>query len=124
MKLSDMARQMLRATALCMLCIIAAGIPLSLLHIAAFAPIALGAVYGASDSVLNILLIDRTVKALVDRGPERAGSYVRTVLMLRFALTGILFAIAAIAPFINVYSAAAGILSFQVATLSMGRTSP
>ena len=119
MKLSEMAKRMIFVIVKCIVVIIAAGIVISLVHTAKFMPIVLGAFFGAGISILKVLMIDRTVKRAADMEPGTVGNYVRMQHFLRFALTGVLFVVAAIVPFINVFSAAAGILSFQAAAMSM-----
>ena len=119
MKLSEIAKRMILVIVICVFVIIAAGTVLSFVHTAELLPIALGAVFGAAVSILKVLMIDRTVRKATDMAPETVGNYVRMQHFLRFALTGVLFVVAAIVPFINIFSAAAGILSFQAATMSM-----
>ena len=122
MKLSDIAKRMIRVIVICAYIIIIVGAVLSFLYTAKFLPIALGAVFGAAISILKVIMIDRTVKKTVGMKPETAGNYVRMQHLLRFAVTGVLFIVAAMVPFINIFSAAAGILSFQAATMSMRNT--
>ena len=122
MKLSDIAKRMVLVIVICTFAILAACAVLAFLHITEFVPAALGAMLGAAISISKVVMIDSTVKKIAGMESERAGSYVRMQHFLRFGLTAILLAIAAIAPFIDLISATAGVLSFQAATLSMRRT--
>ena len=122
MTLSKIAKRMIFVIVLSIPVIILAGFALSFLYKAAFLPIAIGAFFGAAISVMNVAMIDRAVNKVINMAPEAAGKYVRIQHFLRITLTGGLFLVAAIVPIVNTYSAAAGVLSFQAATMSMKNT--
>ena len=87
-----------------------------------FLPFALGALLGAATNVLKIILLDRAVEKLVDMEEEKAKNYVRIQHFLRYILTGAVLVLAAVVPFISIWGAAAGILTYQVALFSMKRS--
>ena len=118
LKLSEMATRMIYVIAICVVVILFVGALLAYLDIARFLPIALGAVFGAAISVLKVIMIDMTVKKVTGMDTVKVSNFVRGQHILRFVLTGVLFVVAAIVQFINIYSAAAGVLSFQAATMS------
>ena len=123
MKLSAIAKRMILVIIICTFVILIIGAVLAFLHMGEFLPVALGAFFGVAISVLKVIMIDRTVKNVAGMEADTAGKYVRIQHFLRFGITGALLVIAALVPFINLLSAAAGVLTFQVATMSMRRVS-
>ena len=121
MKLSAIAKRMILVTVFCFFIIVAIGALLAVLNVAEFWPLAFGAVFGTAISLLKIIMIERTVAKASCMSAEKVGNYVRMQHLFRFAITGVLFIAAAIIPIINIYSAAAGILSFQAAAVSSRR---
>jgi len=83
----------------------------------AFAPFALGALLGTSLNVLKVIMLDHTVKKIINIEAKNAGNYVRFQHFLRFLLTGLVFLLAVLFPsFLNIWGVAAGVLTFQIAT--------
>ena len=121
MTMSEIAKKMILVIIICVFAILIVGAALAYFRAAEFLPIALGAAIGAATSILKTLMIDRTVKKVAGMEPGRAGNYVRMQHFLRFGITGVLLVAAALIPFVNLLSAAAGVLSFQAAALSMKR---
>ena len=80
-----------------------------------FLPFALGALLGVALNVAKILMLDRVVKNAVRMDEARAGGYIRLQHFLRLMLTGLVFVLAALVPFISLWGAAAGVLTLQVA---------
>ena len=119
MKLSKIANKMIRVVVICSLLITAMGAVLTALKISKFVPIVLGVILGSTVSILRVVMIDRTVKKLTSMETENPSGYVSLQHILRFVVSGVIMTIAAVVPFINTYSAAAGVLSFQAATMSV-----
>ena len=84
-------------------------------------PFAYGSLLGCGVNILRIFLLDRAVKKTVGMDPAQAANYVRLQYLLRFVLTGVVLVLAALVPLINIWGAAAGVLSYQVAALSLKR---
>ena len=119
MKLSEMAKRMVLVIIIIIPLLLIVAAVLTFLHITEFLPAALGVVFGASISILKVIMIDRLVKRVPAMEPGKAANYVRIQHFLRFGLTGILLVAAALAPFVDLLAAAAGVLSFQAALLLM-----
>ena len=80
-----------------------------------FLPFALGAMLGVAVNVLKVIMLDRTVGKAVQMQKETVSGFIRFQHFMRFLLTGAVFAVAALAPFISIWGAAAGILTLQLA---------
>jgi hypothetical protein len=83
-------------------------------------PFALGVALMAGLNVAKVCLIERTVKKTVEI--EKAGSgrtYIRLQYFARFGLTAVVLIVAALAPFIDIWGAVAGVMSFQIAAFSL-----
>jgi len=80
-----------------------------------FLPFALGAVLGVALNIVKIFILDRTTVKVLNMENKRAGSYIRIQHFLRFVLTGLVLLMAALLPFINVWGAAIGVCTLQVA---------
>ncbi|MCL2508866.1 MAG: ATP synthase subunit I [Oscillospiraceae bacterium] len=119
MRLSDIAKKMILVICVSLLVIVAAGAAYyrSLMLL----PFALGAFSGATLNVLKVFMLDRAVKKIAGMEKERAGNYARVQHFLRFLLTGAVLVIAALVPFINIWGAAAGVLTYNIAALFMKR---
>ena len=120
MTMSEIGKKMLPAIVLCVFVIMAVGLVFAILQKIQFLPVALGAVLGAALSVAKVIMIDRTVKKVATMEAGAVGNFVRIQHFLRFVLTAAVLVVAAVVPFINLYSAAAGILSFQAAVMWSG----
>jgi len=113
MGLSDIAKRMLLVVgALWLLLVAASAIYYRSMD---FLPFALGALLGVALNVVKILMLDRAVKNAVRMDEVRAGGYIRLQHFLRLMLTGLVFVLAALVPFISLWGAAAGVLTLQVA---------
>jgi len=83
-------------------------------------PFALGVVLMAGLNIAKVHLIERTVRKTVEI--EKAGTgktYIRLQYLLRFGLTAIVLIVAALTDFIDIWGAAAGVLTFQIAAFSL-----
>jgi len=80
-----------------------------------FLPFALGALLGVALNVVKVLMLDKTVNRAVQMEKARAGNYIRIQLFLRYVLTGLVFLAAALIPFINIWGAAIGVCTLQIA---------
>ncbi|MCL2812358.1 MAG: hypothetical protein FWD25_10810 [Clostridia bacterium] len=111
--MSDIAKRMLLVVgALWLLLVAASAIYYRSMD---FLPFALGALLGVALNVVKILMLDRAVKNAVRMDEVRAGGYIRLQHFLRLMLTGLVFVLAALVPFISLWGAAAGVLTLQVA---------
>jgi len=84
-----------------------------------FLPFAFGALLGTVLNIIKIVMIDRTVKRAVDPGSKIAANAVLIQQLLKFALTGLVLVLAATIPFISLWGAVFGILTFHVAAWSL-----
>jgi len=80
-----------------------------------------GTFWGAALNIIKIVMIDRAVDKIAGMEKDKAENFVRLQHLLRFALTGIVLVSAALLPnsIINIWGAAAGVLTFQAATFSL-----
>ena len=120
MPLSDIAKRMTAVIGVSLLLPIAASI--AYYRSFAFLPFAFGVLLGAALNVLKVVMLDRTVKRVIDMGKKNAENYVRFQHFLRFLLTGLAFLAAAFLPFINIWGTAAGICTMQIAILFTKRS--
>lgn len=81
----------------------------------AFFPFALGAALGVAASALKVVMLDRAIKKAVKMEATAAGNYIGIQNFLRLLLTGLALVLSAVLPFINIWGAAAGVISLQVA---------
>ena len=115
--LSDMAKRMMLVVC-ALLPVLIAGSAIYYRSLS-FLPFALGAVMGTALGAAKIVMLDRMVSKVVGMEPARAGNYVRVQQLLRLLLTGIVLVIAALVPFISLWGAAAGVLTYQIAVYSL-----
>ena len=113
MRLSDIAKRMIKVICIFLLLLIAASA--AYYRSIAFLPFAAGASLGVALNVLKVILLDRAVSKAVRMEKERAGNYIRIQHFLRFLLTGGVLVAAALLPFISIWGAAAGICTLQIA---------
>jgi len=81
-------------------------------------PFALGAALGVAVNAAKIVMLDRAVDKAIGFSAEKSGNYIRLNYLIRFALTGAVLYIAVVAPFINMWGAAAGVVSMQAAVIA------
>lgn len=79
-------------------------------------PFVFGVALGAALNVGKLFLLERVVDKCVSMEKQAATNYIRLQYLLRFFLTGIVLAVSAVAPFINLWGTAAGILTLQIAS--------
>ncbi|MGI6161247.1 MAG: ATP synthase subunit I [Christensenellales bacterium] len=121
MEQSDLSKKMIKTIGILLLIIIAAG--------AAFyrsldvLPFALGAVLGAAVSALKVILLERAIDKALKMETKAADNYIRLQHFLRLLLTGAVLMLAVFVPFINLWGAAAGIITFQIAVYLLKFTS-
>ena len=113
MLLSDIAKKMTLVIVVSLLLPIAASIVYY--RSFAFLPFALGVLLGAALNILKVILLDHTVKRVVDKSQKNAENYVRFQHFLRFLLTGLVFVASVFLPFINIWGTAAGVFTMQIA---------
>jgi len=80
---------------------------------------ALGALLGIAASVVRVIILDKTVQKAVNMEKDKAANYVRLLGFVRLILAGLVLLLAALVPFVNLWGAAAGILSHQIAAYSL-----
>ncbi len=78
-------------------------------------PFVLGVLLGSLASVAKVLLLERAVNRAVNMEKKAATGYITLQHMLRLFLTGAVLVLAALVPAINLWGAAAGVLTYQVA---------
>ena len=113
MRLSDIAKRMMAVMGISLLVLVAASA--AYYRSLDFLPFALGTLLGVALNLFKIRLLDRTVDRAMHMEKERAGNYIRFQHFLRFLLTGLLFLLAVLVPFISLWGTAAGICTLQIA---------
>lgn len=85
---------------------------------------AVGVTLTSSLNVLKVVMLERTVKKVVDMEEQDAGkNYIRLQYLFRYFLTGIVLLAAGLVsvyvkpPFINVWGAVAGIFTLQISVI-------
>jgi len=116
MELSYISKKMILVICAALALIIAAGAVYY--RSAECLPFALGAALGAGVNVVKIIMLRRAVDKVAEKG-ENGKNYMTLQYIIRFALTGLVLVVSAVVPFISLYGTAAGILTWQAATLSM-----
>ena len=84
-------------------------------------PFAIGVVLTAGLNVVKVIMLERTVSGVTTKDAADVKRYVRFQYLLRYLLTGITLAFAALAPFVNLWGAIAGIFTLQIAAFAMKR---
>ena len=83
-------------------------------------PFALGVILMAGLNVAKVFMIERAVKQTMEIGSVKSGkNYIRLQYLARFGLTAAVLIAAALTPFIDLWGAAAGVLTFQIAAFSL-----
>ena len=85
-------------------------------------PFAAGALLASGWNALKVVMLERTVNKALDMEDPRAGkNYARAQHLLRYLITALVLAAAAVAPdrFISLWGAAAGIFTFQAAAVAI-----
>jgi len=85
----------------------------------ACAPFVLGLLLGTFLNITKIWMLNRTTKKVLGMEVLRAGNYVRVQHFLRFFLTCIVLVIAALAPFVDLWGAIAGVVVYQIAVYTL-----
>lgn len=120
MKLTAVAKKMILFLFIFLLVLV--GFGFACYHSRTAFPFALGSFLGVALSIGKVILLSRTAQKVAEMEKERAANYVRVQQFIRFLLTGMVLVLSAVIPFINLYSTAAGVLSFQIALLFMKRS--
>jgi hypothetical protein len=85
-------------------------------------PFAAGVLLTSILSIIKIIMLDNAINKILSMNDTEAGkNYLRAQYFLRFLLTGLVLAIAAISPptIISLWGAGAGLLTYQAATISL-----
>jgi len=117
MGLSEIAKRMILVLGLIFF-LLAAGSAVYYRSLACL-PFVYGALLATACNVFKVILLDRAVKKTVSKDAASAANYLRLQQLLRFLLTGLVLVLAAFLPFLSLWGAAAGVLSYQVAALSL-----
>lgn len=80
---------------------------------------ALGVLLGAALNALKVVMLERGVNAAVNMDEKDAGNYIRFQYLLRFSLTALILVLGVVVPFISLWGVVVGILTLQIAALSM-----
>jgi hypothetical protein len=113
MKLSEIAKKMVRAILIMLLALIAGAI--LYYRSLAFLPFLYGALLGGAVSIAKVFLLDRAITSALDMQAQAAGNYVRLQHLLRLLISGAALVLAALVEPISLWGAAAGVLTFQLA---------
>lgn len=114
MKLSDIAKRMVKVViVIALLCVIASIIYHRSLE---FLPFLFGIILGSAVSIVKISLIDRTVDKALDMEKNKSSKYLALQNTLRLLLSGVVLVIGAIVPQVSIWGVAAGIFAFPLAT--------
>ena len=120
--LSKLSKKMIQMTGLAALVFMLAGAVFY--RSLAAVPFALGVFFPAALNVFKIILLDRTVKKVIEMDdPNRGKNYVRMQYLLRYFLTGVLLLVIGLIhtrtdpPVISVWGAVAGIFTMQLSVI-------
>ncbi|MGI6238961.1 MAG: hypothetical protein ACOYI5_04970 [Christensenellales bacterium] len=113
MKLSEIAKKMVRAILIMLLALIAGAI--LYYRSLAFLPFLYGALLGGAVSIAKVFLLDRAITSALGMEARAAGNYVRLQHLLRLLISGTALVVAALVKPISLWGAAAGVLTFQLA---------
>jgi hypothetical protein len=121
MKLSDAAKRMMTVIGISFIVLALAGFVAHFVYFSLFSPIsfAIGAFLGCLCSALKVMMLDRAVSKAVKLSAAGAKGYIWGQALLRFVLTGAVVALAAISQYINFWGVAAGLITLQIAAISM-----
>ncbi|MEA4969986.1 MAG: ATP synthase subunit I [Candidatus Pelethousia sp.] len=113
MQLADLSKKMI--VTICILASIFMAASVLYYRSLSCLPFMLGVLLGALASVAKVFLLERAVNRAVNMEKEAAAGYITLQHMLRLFLTGAVLVLAALVPAVNLWGAAAGILTYQVA---------
>ena len=122
MKLSGAAKRMITIIGISFIVLTVGGFAANLAYFYSFRPIpfAIGAFIGCAASALKVIMLDRAITKSFTLDAADAKNYIGLQAFGRFILTGAAVAIAAFNhPQINLWGTAAGILTMQIAAVSM-----
>jgi len=121
MKLSGAAKKMIVVIGISFAVISAAGFVAQALYFPEFQPLpfAIGVLLGCMLSALKVILLDRTVSKALTLEAADAKNYIGIQVFARFILTGVVLATAAINDYVSLWGTAVGILTLQVAAVSI-----
>lgn len=118
MILSEPAKKMILVIGISSLIII--GIGVVFYRSFSAVPFAIGVLLTAALNIFKVFMVERTVNKTLDLVEETDGkNFVRIQYFLRYLLTGAVLVIAALTPFIDLWGAVAGILTFQIAVYAV-----
>ena len=119
MKLSELSKRVILAV--CILCAIVILASVIYYRSFEFLAFALGAFLTCGLNVVKIIMLERTVDKAIEMEAAHAKNYITAQYLFRLAITAVVLVAAALAPFINIWGAAAGILTYQPAVYSVKR---
>ena len=82
-------------------------------------PFILGLVLGTGVNMLRVKMLDQTVARALDMSEKNAGSYIQFSYLARYLLTGVVLVLAALAPSIDLWGAAIGILIWPAGVMTL-----
>ncbi|MFA5561542.1 MAG: ATP synthase subunit I [Eubacteriales bacterium] len=114
MKLSRLAKRMMAVIAVWLVVFLAAAAFLLPRFDRPWLPFLWGALLGTAVSLVKVWLLERAVTRALDMPAKDAGNYVRFQHLLRLGLTGGALLVAVLGSFMDLWGAAAGVISFQL----------
>ena len=118
--LSDLSKKILFILGALLLLLILASI--AYYRSLAFLPFAAGALLGVALNALKVIMLDRAVKKAIAMEKKSAGNYIGVQNIVRLLLTGLVLVLSAVLPFLNLWGAAAGVFTLQIALFLMKRS--
>lgn len=116
MKLSDIAKRMIKVILIISLICITGSI--IYYRSTEFLPFLYGVLLGGLTSILKVYLLDRSLDKSLAMEEKKAISYLTLQNIIRMILSGLALVIGALVPLISIWGVAAGILAFSLAAYS------
>ena len=82
-------------------------------------PFALGVLLTLGVNLLRVKMLDHSVNTALGLEVSSAANYLQLQYLLRFVLTGAVLVLAALSPYVNLWGAALGILTWPAATYAL-----
>ena len=117
MKLSELSKRIILAV--CILFAIIVLVSVIYYRSFEFLAFALGAFLTCGLNIVKIIMLERTVDKAVEMEIAQAKNYITAQYLLRLAITAVVLVAAALAPFINIWGAVIGIITYQPAVYSV-----
>ena len=121
MKLSGAAKKMIKVVVISFVVLAVGGFIAHIAYFRSFLPLpfAVGAFLGCLTSVLKVVMLDHNTTKALQMDAVDAKNYIGLWVFGRFILTGAVLALAAINQYVSLWGVAAGILTLQIAAVSI-----